>query len=239
MTKLSNLDVVYFSRGGENEELRYSLRSVEKNFPHRLVWIYGNKPDDISPDRFVPCQQGNNKWDNVREMLFKVCQNPLITKEFVLFNDDFFVMREVDELPNWYRCSMYEHIIKIEMQYNDEPTRYTRQLRKTLALLEKNKMPVNSYELHLPMIFDKQKLLHLLRRTNGYHGMRTIYGNLYCLDAKPRDDVKIYDNKKAVDQTSTYLSTDDKSFANGLVGRFIRKSFPERSQFERGENGKN
>ena len=50
-------DIVYLLREGENDELRYSLRSVERNFPHDRVIFYGGKPDGIEPDEYIHIEQ--------------------------------------------------------------------------------------------------------------------------------------------------------------------------------------
>ncbi len=48
---MTHPDVVYVVRPGDkNEELRYSIRSVIANLPHRKVWIAGYKPTWLSDD---------------------------------------------------------------------------------------------------------------------------------------------------------------------------------------------
>ncbi len=63
---LSDLDIVYFVKeSAQNEELRYSLRSVEKNFPHRNVWFVGGKPKGLTPDKWHAVNQDREtKWGN-------------------------------------------------------------------------------------------------------------------------------------------------------------------------------
>lgn len=46
-------DIVYLLKDGPNEELRLSLRSVAKHFPHKRVIFVGGKPADITPDEFI------------------------------------------------------------------------------------------------------------------------------------------------------------------------------------------
>lgn len=61
-------DIVYFVKeSDENEELRYSLRSL-KNFPHKRVWFYGGCPKGLKPDVHVYVEQNEqNKWQNVNK----------------------------------------------------------------------------------------------------------------------------------------------------------------------------
>ena len=40
------MDIVYNCRPGkQNEELRYSIRSVMENLPHDNLWVVGGKPE--------------------------------------------------------------------------------------------------------------------------------------------------------------------------------------------------
>ena len=89
-------DIVYFVKESrENEELRYSLRTL-KNFHHRKVFFYGGCPDGLVPDQHIHVRQNQpTKWQKVQMMLKLACNNPHITANFWLFNDDFFVMQEV------------------------------------------------------------------------------------------------------------------------------------------------
>ena len=98
---LEDLDIVYFVKDSpENEELKYSLRSVEKNFPHKHVWFIGGKPKSLEPDKWLPVKQNQvTKWANTSMLLRSACENPEISDDFVLFNDDFFILYPVEDLP--------------------------------------------------------------------------------------------------------------------------------------------
>ena len=111
-------DIVYFVKETkENEELRYSLRSLS-NFPHGKVWFYGGCPDGLNPDFHVPVKQDkDNKWKNVSMMLDMACNNQDITKEFWLFNDDFFIMEKIEHPKNYYRGDLYKRIVQLEDVY--------------------------------------------------------------------------------------------------------------------------
>ena len=74
-------DAVYFVKNCcVNEELRFSLRTVDANFPVRMVWLYGDSPNGIRPDGFVAvAQRGPTKWANTTGMLRMICENDDIT----------------------------------------------------------------------------------------------------------------------------------------------------------------
>lgn len=241
MTKQADMDIVYFVKESpKNEELRYSLRSIERNLPHRLVWIYGGKPDDIVPDRFVPVRQtGATKWDKVQSMFHSVCNNPEISEDFVLFNDDFFVVNPLEEIKPYYRSSLYEHIVKRESGFGDRATEYSKELRKCAKALEDAGIrDILSYELHIPMVINKKNLLQVMTEFPNIHATRTLYGNWCKVGGLKRADVKITTILQKIDKNSDFLSSDDGIFESPhSIGGFIRKKFNEPSRFERSGDG--
>lgn len=232
-TKKMN-DIVYFVKDSpENNELRYSLRSVEKNFPHNKVWFYGGKPNGLRPDKRVQIAQNNStKWQNVRFMLREACKNDEITEDFWLFNDDFFIMKPVKELPPIYDGDLYKRIIRIEENHGDKPTNYTANLRQTVKELEKRGLDCLNYAVHIPILVNRKKALEVLKEFPNCPMFRSLYGNYCKVGGIDYHDVKIHEIDKGVDSEWGFLSTTDSSFAQGKVGEYIREMFKERSRFE-------
>lgn len=229
-----DLDIVYFVKEGyENEELRYSLRSIDQNLPHRNVWIYGWPPCGIRPDRVARfAQTGKTKWDRVRSMYKKLVLNDDLSSDFILFNDDFFVMKPITDLKQYYDGTLEDRINVIEKHFNG-PTKYTMRLRRTHDHLKKLKLPVKNYELHIPIIINKKKFLEQLDLYSGLDGAsRSFYGNTYKIGGTKRKDVKVYDLDDNFNHNTDFLSTTDVSFEDGKVGEFIRSKFPYKSRFE-------
>lgn len=112
-------DIVYFVKDSPtNEELRYSLRSLA-NFPHGRVWFYGGCPDGLKPDQHIYVKQDqDNKWQNVNMMLRMVCSNDEVSKDFWLFNDDFFVMEKVEKPTNYHNGDLYKRIVQLEDKHS-------------------------------------------------------------------------------------------------------------------------
>ena len=233
--KLEDIDIVYFVKEGyENEELRYSLRSVDQNLPHRNVWIYGTPPCGIEVDHVARfAQTGKNKWAKVRSMFEKLYLNDDLSENFILMNDDFFIMKPITELKTYYGGSLQERIDVIEKHFNG-PTSYTERLRRTNEHLKANKLTTKNYELHIPMIVNKTKFQEQLERYTGLGGAsRSFYGNTYKIGGTKCKDVKVYDLDDKFNHNTTFLSTTDASFQIGEVGKFIRSKFPYKSRFER------
>lgn len=228
----ADLDIIYFVKDGtKNEELRYSLRSVDANMPHKRVWIFGGCPANIIPDVRVRVDQvGKTKWDRVRNMYKMVCENKEITDNFIMFHDDFFVMKPTNHITPLYRCTLDEHIKILEPQ---GPTAYSKLLRGCRDAI-KGDVPL-SYEVHTPFIFNKELLLNVLNAFPDCHAIRTVYGNLYYAGQSERsNDVKIFSVKPGFDyKNSRFLSTDDPMVnVNNDVWRWLKKQFPKKSRFE-------
>lgn len=223
-------DVVYFVKETkENEELRYSLRSLS-NFPHGKVWFYGGCPDGLNPDFHVPVKQDkDNKWKNVSMMLDMACKNPQITKDFWLFNDDFFIMEKVDQPKNYYRGDLYKRIVQLEDKHGGI-TQYSSELRKMCQELEALGCSSKNYAVHYPMLINRKKAMELLNITDNPM-FRSLYGNFANVKAEWTNDCKIVSKDKEW-KGSDYLSTEDKAFAEGIVGKQIRERFPDKCKYE-------
>lgn len=224
-------DIVYFVKESrENEELRYSLRSLQ-NFPHDKVYFYGGCPKSLCPDHHIHVKQDQeNKWQNVNKMLRMACKNPHISADFWLFNDDFFIMEKVTNPCNYYYGDIYKRIVTLEDKFGGISP-YSAELRQMAKELESMGCTTKNYALHVPILINKQKMIEVLNMTECPM-LRTIYANYAEIDGKEMNDVKITSVDK-IYKGGTYLSTEDKAFNNGLVGQQIRDKFPDRCKYER------
>ena len=229
-------DVVYFVKDSKNnEELRYSLRSVERNFPHRNVWFYGGKPDGIEPDRYVKVEQtAPSKFENVRAMLVEVCQNDAISENFWLFNDDFFIMQPFDENSRpTYNRELREYIGILEAKYG-QVTEWTKLLRHLAETLEAAGKSTLNYAVHKPMLINRKKALEVLLKFPHEPMFRALYGNYWGIGGTNEHDRKVKVVDFPVENFAHWktISTEDDSFNNGPVGEYIRGKFPKTSRFE-------
>lgn len=225
--------------GIHDDELRHSLRSVAANVPHRKIWIVGHKPDWVVNVRHVPTRQRpgrHNKYRNVINNLKTVLNCPGLTEQFVFFNDDFFVMRPIKELPVLNRGLLSD----LEVEYRKHRYgRYYGGIVRTGRLLRPAGWPKPiSYDLHIPMAMEKRKAKIAVEWIQKHSPklppvlFRTVYGNLFDVGGKPVEDVKIYQGDD-FDGRSTFLSTDDESFEQSEVGRYIRHSLNEPCHYEK------
>ena len=220
------MDVVYICRSGPNEELRYSIRSVEKNLPHNNIWVIGQSPEWYKGS-FIEVKNVNAKYSNARANLDALIRSKLITEDFILMNDDFFIMRPIEKISYFYEGTLLERAERNELLTTTGA--YTQLLYNTYDKLLKMGIeePLN-YEMHIPMIMNKKKLKEVLRYKTCL--WRSLYGNIYEVGGTDREDVKVYVNNSSNPKSYewrgknfSYLSTQDSSFAEMHRALFSKK----------------
>ena len=231
-------DVVYILKDSSmNPELVYSLRSLDQNWQYKSVWFCGGCPEGLKPDRHMKIKQtGLNKWDKVRDMVIKICKNDQITDNFWLFNDDFYVLKKIDEnIPPQYNGELKQYIERIERRQGG-PDGFTIRLKQAADDLEKAGLDTLNYEVHKPMLFNRKKLLEALEKFPDTPAYRSIYGNYWKIGGQTKHDMKIkvlkFTKMADVENFWEFVSTSDESFHDGEIGRFIRDKFREKSRFE-------
>src|SRR5688572_13246658 len=93
-------DIVYVCRpGDDNEELRYSLRSL-RNLPHGRVFVAGYCPVWVSSEvERIPVPRMSDKHTHALASLVAAMNDERVSDPFVMFNDDFYIMRPMDRVP--------------------------------------------------------------------------------------------------------------------------------------------
>lgn len=225
-------DLIYILKADiDTEELKYSLRSVEKNFPIRRVWFVGGQPEGLEPDIRIPhVQVGNNKWEMIRSSMWKAVNDERLSEDFFLFNDDFFVMEPVDtdSFRNFVDGTLERRIDELHSEVGMNA--YTRTLFKLEQELKTMHEPTMNFDVHLPMLLNKEQVRSTLYKCSSPQ-MRSAIGNINRLPFVIHPDVKVYD-LESVPVNETYLSTNDDTFRKGNVGKYIRETFTTKSRFE-------
>lgn len=219
------MDFVYICRSGENEELRYSIRSVLASFPDAKIWVVGGKPDWYIGNHVQVTQfEDEHKQENARWNMRYIAWTDAISERFVLMNDDFFIMKKIDFIDNYTNGYLVDLIR--EKVRNGASMGYVNLLNKTLNELVKNgfENPLN-FELHLPMIMERSKLAEVI---DEYTLWRSGYGNHFDVLAFDTDDVKIRPSKERID--GEFASTEDEWF-HELLPR-LQELYPNPSPLE-------
>ena len=91
------MDAVYILGDGSlanNEEIRYSIRSLEKNMLDlRDIYIVGADPGFLSGIKHISALDTSlQKGQNAFHKITTACTIPELSEEFLLMNDDFFML---------------------------------------------------------------------------------------------------------------------------------------------------
>ena len=228
------MDIVYILKNDVTaEELRYSLRSVCENFPHRKVWIYGGKPEGIEPDEYVYFnQRGVMPWEKVISTIKEISRNKAITEVFYLFNDDFYIMKPMEEIPVYYDRTLFRRIQQVEKSRGGARSLYSQQLRRTRDALQSEGYKTFNYEVHMPMLINRKKADRLIERYPKMSMFRSTYGNIYDIGGEQHKDMKIANPNLEPPVDCDFLSTADGELSETAVGRFIMNRFPNPCKYE-------
>jgi len=232
------VDAVYlFGGAGGEDELKFSLRTVGNLRQVDRVVVAGHPPDWLAgevlhvPPAGHPPGKHHSTWANLRA----ACADRRLSDEFVLMNDDFFVLEPVDAVPVWHAGVLTNR--PVLRKHHD------RRRDATLAVLATLGSPGRlSYELHVPMVIHRRLMLALMDEADALRPAgadpvwkRTLYGNL----AHPgvgelHTDVKARDVFDVPADGQLFVSASDFTWRRGAVGRWVRTRFPDRCRYERG-----
>lgn len=233
-----DLDVVYILKDTtDNEELWYSLRSVEKNLACRRVFFVGGKPVGLEPDFFIEVAQDiNDKWKSASNNIKAACECKELSENFILFNDDFFVMKYTDSLPVYTNGTLNDLAAKVTKNYTERNTYIEERIYPAISALKEKGLSIYNFDVHVPMIINKAKMLEVYKRFPDTPAKRSLYGNLYNIKgveiSEEMKDGKIQSLYIKIDQTRTFISTTDASFLAGEAGKELRQIFNKPSRFE-------
>lgn len=225
------MDVVYVTREGSNPELMYSMRSLV-NIDHDGVWVIGGIPYwvDKNTTSVIHRTQSGSPGRSTQEHIRAACSTASISDPFMLWNDDFFATKPVENVPLYHRGSLGELMDRVSTLR----TPWAKGLREAAAILIEKKYPdPMSYDLHVPMVVHKEEMREALRwasRTRtGYVHLRTLYGNLVG-GGEFLDDPKLL-RKSDPFPTGPWLSSSSDTFRS-TVEPVLRFLFPEPSKHE-------
>lgn len=231
------MDFIYVCRQGENEELRYSIRSVLASFPDATIWVVGAKPNWYG-GKFIEVRKEPNKYATVEKNLKVICKSQSISEQFVLMNDDFFITEKIDSIETYHAGKLSDMIGRLEEAYrksNGEMDRsYLNRIQRTFNFIKRKYNilePVN-YELHMPMVMEKSRLEPLVELPSLW---RSTYGNVYNIGGIESGDVKVYEHDSYesfdyINGPGPYASSDDSSFDR--MKPWLHSLFPNPSKYE-------
>lgn len=158
-------DVVYPIRPGGADDpasLRYSLRTLHHHFAHGRVFIVGHLPGWVDPKAVTHIQtkqrrENTAKFSNMKLQLRAILGSE-VSEEFVMMNDDFFFLSDIDSIPLHHKGSLADHLENCAGPYREGLTR-------CLSLLQSwgfdNAL---NTAVHVPMPIKKSRLTEVMER---------------------------------------------------------------------------
>ena len=185
------MDVVYiYKRVERAEELRYSIRALEANFPdHGPLWIIGDRPDGLREDayRYIPHPAAprrspvyrEHEWPdyarirakevNINQKLELIANHSPISDEYLLMNDDYYIMRPVTasilcaQVYTRGDSNTAEYAEHLEKHYPGRRP-YRRLLQETLERVREAGLHGWDFEAHIPFVFSRARSRELIAR---------------------------------------------------------------------------
>ena len=229
------MDFVYICKDGDNEELRYSIRSVMASFPDANVWVVGGKPSWYNGN-FIFVQQRSAKYINAINNLKTICASEEISEQFILMNDDFFIIEKINSIDTFHGGLLFDKINLYKKIATNSG--YISKLEKTFNKINDLGLSnILDYELHVPMVMEKTKLKSVLRHGSEFL-WRSMYGNIFNVGGTEMKDVKVYIEGPLVaksyeikNKEHKYLSSTDTSFQM-LYSIILKKMFSTKCKYE-------
>ena len=221
------MDYVYICRSGDNDELRYSLRSIEENMPEGRVWVIGHRPVWYIGD-FIPVNDIGGKFDNIKNCIKVASEHAEISNNFILMNDDFFALKKIETMPILHGGLLKDKIERYKEQMMSP--KYIKLLELTYKQLLANNItdPID-YDIHVPIVMNKEKLSQAIPIA---YFPRSAYGNFASIGGTKITDVKVYGSVKIKnDEAFDFLSTEDRSFLS-LRDNLLQQKFSKIGKLE-------
>ncbi len=192
--KKNLVDMVYVIGTGSrwnNNELRFSLRSLSKNLKNvGNIFIVGDIPDFIKNCIHVPCTDifdpAINADGNMTHKLLTVCKRADLSENFLFMNDDFIINSPIaaNKIPWLHKGDMAAQPPSYWVTQF-----YRHRLKRTFDELKARGMKTMQYDYHAPMLMNKHSFISVMEKFDYASGIgytfRSIYGNSLELHAMP------------------------------------------------------
>lgn len=252
------MDVVYILGTGSkwlDNEIRLSLRSVEKNFVNLgKVFVIGTQEVSwLNNVEFIQCNDINkhNKEANIIRKTLVACQNG-VSEEFVRFSDDQLILKNWNPLETFtYYSDDIKNSVDLDLsweEYEKVHNNWKRRLRRTYEYLKEQNLSTFNYETHIPVRYNKHLFQDIINKSIGWDEDRGGYGytinTLYfnqilkthhkIPEIKAQYEQKIEDIEvlKSIAQNKLFMGYNNAGLTSALKD-YLTQLFPYSSVFEK------
>lgn len=237
------IDVVYIL-GKESRwhdaEIKYSVRSVEKYLQnYRNIIIIGEKPAFFNNEIIhIPAKdEFGNKATNIMTKILKAANHRGITKQFMLFNDDYFLLKPTDATtyPHYYKNTLPQALEK-----NRSNHEFYSHLNATIKALEGQSLPLKNFDSHYPILYDKHKVRMVVDMYEWAIPFGYVFKSLYCntvgIEGIMLEDCKInhphiLSNWPNLTKGRHMFSIGDRC-VNKSMEQYLTNLYPDKSKYE-------
>ena len=227
----------------KNNELRYALRSIEKNIRNfRNIVIVGELPEwikDVTHLSFT--DESDVPSENIKNKIIAACKLPSLSKEFMVTNDDIFFLRPANapDYPFYHKGDMS----KAASEYGK--TWYQDYLLNTINELKLKGKPTMHFDIHYPIRYNKFLFPEVMKRywTKREMVVKSVYANaleargMYMNDCKIRTYLTRPQIESYVEGLSVFSIGDtclvDRAHGDKPMKEFLQETFPTKSRFEK------
>lgn len=228
------MDIVYALGTGSRMhdiELRFSLRSIRKHLTgFGKIFIVGECPPWLQGIIHLPMADNPrlSPDHNIMAKVATACVSPEVSDEFLFFNDDHFLVSpfHVEQFPNFYHGDLATYC---KNRGNDG---YGKRAKSTLDYLKSKDLPVKYFDVHTPIVYNKEAFMQHVHAAPGWGGegyiIKSLYANSLKIEGTPFRDQKI--NAPPAPDVKIFSTF---PHIKASVTRFLSESFPEMSMFEK------
>lgn len=248
------MDVVYpigIGSKWDNNELKYSLRSLERNFIGLgNIYIVGKKPHWIKNVIHIEAEDiyKKNKDANLIRKVLLACEEKELSLEFLRMSDDQIILKPVLSYTiNPLHNGELHKVLKKWSSKDIKINRWGKRLLNTAEVLLKEGKPIFEYDTHSPVVYHKYKFKKVMQHYDytvegGGYTINTLYFNNIISSIKQHnywEGIKIgfgshHTKEQLKDKIGNhrYIGYDDKALNNDMK-EILNELFPDKSIYEK------
>lgn len=228
-------------------ELRYALRSVAAHAEglYRKVWIVGvGLPDWLTNVGFIEAGSPDGRNADVRAKITAAANDKRVASRFVLMADDTFLVEPITEWRAYHMGPFSEYLGRLAKLPAPRTRANSSWVRAIAAaadwMAEQGHGDILTRQGHRPVLWDKKRLAAALDAYPTDRALDVLA--LYDLAGAGVEGGRAKNAKITVaddflerlaERDSPWMSSNERSFREGMVGGYIRGMFRDPSPYER------
>lgn len=215
----------------EGYELRYALRSIEKNLAgfHKL-YILGRPPNWFKGVWFPSTDWPGRKQFTIYSKIIERCfDSPHESDDFLMWNDDHFLNKllRVSDIKYWHNGLLATEL------YKGLSIRYREAVVNTLKTIPEG----FNFDIHTPIIYNKSQFRKLFSNKTEEICIKSYYCNSLNIEGEKMDDCKI---DTLLSEEAIKVRIKDKLFfstgSNAIrepMKKVLEELYPNKSRWEK------